>query len=219
MSDDKRLREGAGHVLDRVLDEELSALVDGELDAQRSSALRTRAAAEPALAERIAAFEGVGERLRARPGRELGSAARARLRVELTARIAGDRGDSAGDEPPEFGAARRGQSGALARLPSRRRWLGPALGAVAAAALALFFVLGRASPPTLPGGQATPDFRAAQADEAAGAGEAAPIPEEEIELYAVALELETLADEDFYLIDNLELLEWMARQANEDRSG
>jgi anti-sigma factor RsiW len=128
--------------LDDGLDEELSALIDGELPAARAEALRARVAAEPVLAARLRELESVDLALRALPEAQ----PHARLRARVRDRIAGDAGD---------GAAK----GRLIRLPL---WGGAALAAAAAVA---FFLL---SPGTT-GVPVGPDAGAALEPDLAGA--------------------------------------------------
>jgi anti-sigma factor RsiW len=54
-----------------VLDEELSAFLDGELEPARAEALRARLARSPALAARLAALRRVDDGLRALPARDV----------------------------------------------------------------------------------------------------------------------------------------------------
>lgn len=106
---------------DRALDEDLSALLDGELDEARAGELRAMIAAEPALAARLAELESVGARLRELPlpsDTEL-------LRAGLQQKI---------DAESRAGAAPSG-----GRSSSRAAW---AAGMSLAAALALYLVLG-----------------------------------------------------------------------------
>ncbi len=117
---------------DMTLDEDLSALLDGELSPERESGLRARIAGEPALAARLAELERVDVALRAMPtvatSPELGASLRAKLEAE-------------GSAPDDN----------VQSLDDRRRlapgWIGGAL--AAAAALALYLALSSGSNPVL----------------------------------------------------------------------
>ncbi|MCP4038491.1 MAG: hypothetical protein GY944_24260 [bacterium] len=60
-------------------DRELSALIDGELSPERERELRREIASDPALAQRVGAFESVDEQLRALEAPALPADLRARL--------------------------------------------------------------------------------------------------------------------------------------------
>ncbi len=182
-------------------DEDLSALVDGELDAQASAALREGSATDVALARRLAAFEGVGEALRSTPTHPPEDAALERIRL----RIATQTGEARSDQ------AARGRGARLAP-PRRRRalWAGAVGAAVLAASFALLVLAGGEGPVPIP------DPQVARAP--------APAPElVETELLAsasdeelgIAFELETLSD--FEVIEQLELLELMAALESPER--
>lgn len=128
MTDDPRI---PGE-LDEVLDEELSALVDGELAPERAAELTARAEHEPRLRERIAAFERVDAALRAIPEPALSP----RLEAGLRDRIA------RAEREPEAGRA-------APRRPGRLRRLAVGTGLAAAAALALAVLL-ELHPPVVP---------------------------------------------------------------------
>ncbi len=104
------------------LDEDLSALLDGELSPQRESELRARMVGEPALAARLAELERVDLALRAMsaeaPSPELRASLRAKLEAAATAPA---------DNPRSVTHPRR-------LLPS---WAGGTLAAAAALALYL----------------------------------------------------------------------------------
>ncbi|MEE2674902.1 MAG: hypothetical protein VX466_13955 [Myxococcota bacterium] len=74
---------------DVTLNEDLSALLDGELSPEREAELRVRIGREPALAARLAELERVDLALRAMPteagSAELGASLRAKLEAEGTA--------------------------------------------------------------------------------------------------------------------------------------
>ena len=174
-------------------DEDLSALVDGELAAEASAALRERSATEVALARRLAAFEGVGEALQSTPIRPPEDAALERIRRQLAKQTGEARSDP----------AKLGRNARLA-LPRRRRalWAGAVGAAVLAASLALLFLVR---------GEGSVAIRDPQI---ARAPVSVPEPETEIlasasdEELGIAFELETLSD--FEVIEQLELLELMA---------
>jgi anti-sigma factor RsiW len=173
--------------LDRTLDEDLSALIDGELAPEREALLRARIAAEPALARRLAELQGVSEALRALP--EL--APSSRLREQLRARML------AGDAD----AAR-----------SRRRSAAPWIGVAAALAASLVLVVVLAAREGLltarEGLLATEEGGMAPESEPAEiASELEAATDEEI---GIALEYDTLSE--LELIEELDVLEWMAER-------
>ncbi len=106
------------------LDEDLSALLDGELSPQRESELRARMVGEPALAARLAELERVDLALRAMPAEAPSPELRASLRAKLEAAAT-----APADNPRSVTHPRR-------LLPS---WAGGTL--AAAAALALYLVV------------------------------------------------------------------------------
>ncbi|MDJ0787835.1 MAG: RseA family anti-sigma factor, partial [Myxococcota bacterium] len=75
------------------LDEQLSALIDGELDEAAAARLRQQIDASPELRQRFLALRGVDERVRGLAGPAVPSDLHARLR----ARIDGDDGDTGRD--------------------------------------------------------------------------------------------------------------------------
>jgi hypothetical protein len=181
-----------------ALGEELSALVDGELDPEREAQLRARAAREPELARRLESFQRLDAALRALPGSEVSDDLAARLRERIVS------------EPARV-------------IPLRRRlitWGAPA--AALAAGLLLVLVLSRGPGPGEEEATSVPLVRVpvpspVPAPESAGPEppsettgpaldlEFAEVPEEEL---GVAVELDTLAD--FEVIEQLELLELLA---------
>lgn len=104
------------------LDEDLSALLDGELSPQRESELRARMVGEPALAARLAELERVDLALRAMPAEAPSPELRASLRAKLEAAAT-----APADNPRSVTHPRR-------LLPS---WAGGTLAAAAALALYL----------------------------------------------------------------------------------
>jgi hypothetical protein len=202
-------------------DEELSAFLDGELDAAREAAVRAALAEDPALRARLEALGAVDEGLRALPGRPVPEDLHDRLRARI-------RADAS---PP-----------ARARGPRRRRlrWA-PAVAAAAAAAVALLLLVGRPGPreaeriaevppaseglPKVaevpPASEGVPKVAEVppEPEEAPRIVEA-PAPEVEIadatdEELEVALEWETL--QDLELLEHLEILEAMAAQEGRGR--
>jgi hypothetical protein len=124
------------HDGDGVLDEELSALLDGELAPAREAELRARAAREPELAARLAALRGVGAALRGLPGPAVPPDLLARVKQAAAAPAAPvELDDDARRRLAEVRAglsSARRRAGRRGRAP-RRRWLA-ALGALATAA-------------------------------------------------------------------------------------
>ena len=104
------------------LDQDLSALLDGELSPQRESELRARMVGEPALAARLAELERVDLALRAMPAEAPSPGLRASLRAKLEAAAT-----APADNPRSVTHPRR-------LLPS---WAGGTLAAAAALALYL----------------------------------------------------------------------------------
>lgn len=208
-----------------AFDEDLSALLDGELAPPREQELRGHLAGCAQCSARAAALREVDDALRALPAPPLPAGLEARLRARLHEERR-EAATSAG--PPQRGSPRR-----------RRRWVAwSAIGSAAAASLALYLVSGRdASPPRearAPGEAPSAELARREAPAvpaprgtaeraggetrlgvqagtppAAAAAEPAPelggVPEEEL---ALALELDTLAD--LELLESLELVERLA---------
>ncbi len=166
--------------MNEILDEELSALIDGELEPEREALLRARIAAEPDLAARVASFEGVDARLRGLPQPALSPDAAAALRARIET-----------EQKPR-------------RLPA---WSAGALAAAAAVAVYLVMPGSQPTPGTSSPGSSSPG---SSSPGSAGAPEVglAQASDEEI---GIALDYETLAD--LEVIEDLELLEWMAEQS------
>ena len=192
-------------------EEELSAYLDGELDAEREAQVRAELARRPALTARLAELREVDARLRALPA----AAAPDDLRARLQERI---------------DAQERRASGWTARAPTRRsRWLSApriAAAAVAAAAVALMILVGRpvsdrstervvAEPvpevPTRIVEQPVPEVPTRVVAEAPPVDLSAA-NDEELE---IAMDWEML--EDLEVIEELELLEEMVAQADRGR--
>ncbi len=110
------------------LDEDLSALLDGELSPQRESELRARMVGEPALAARLAELERVDLALRAMPAEAPSPELRGSLREKLEAAAT-----APADNP-------RSVTDRSRLLPS---WAGGTL--AAAAALALYLAVSSGS--------------------------------------------------------------------------
>jgi anti-sigma factor RsiW len=181
---------------DATLEEDLSALLDGELSAERESELRARVDGEPALAARLAELERIDVALRAMPREapspELRASLRARLEGERTAPADNVRSLEAGARFPETGVRPLQKSPRLA--PS---WISMAIAAAAALALYLAVSSGSDREPAR-----IADSLHAEGSLADAEGSLADATDEEI---GIALEYETLADLD--VIEDLELLE------------
>lgn len=125
-------------------DEDLSAWIDGELDAEREAEVREHASGCVRCAARVDALRAVDARLRAAAARPIDPARLARLRERIAGAQSGAR------EP----IARRAP-------PRRTRWILPAAAAAAAAAFAALVVpslLERSRPPLeLAGRAAAPE--------------------------------------------------------------
>jgi anti-sigma factor RsiW len=115
-------------------DADLSALIDGELDADREAELRARLAADSALAARFEALSEIDLRLRALSREEPSSEQLDRVRAALERRLA-DAGPAA-------------TTGRLIELRPRARVLAP-IAAALAASLALYLGLSGPSEPGL----------------------------------------------------------------------
>lgn len=170
------------------IDALLSMLVDGELDAQEESKLRERIAREPALAERLAAFERVGDALRALPTPAVPADLAVRMRAKLAEQ---QRRETSPATTATARAARRPRRAPPRR--SRRVWAAAAGLSAAAAALALYLVLPSGVP--LP----SPEVPEAQRSLLASAGE---------DELGIALYYDELVD--LELLEQFELLEILA---------
>jgi len=160
-------------------DENLSALLDGELSEEREAEVRGHVAACPHCAPRLEALRRVDRLLAAAPAPPLPSDLRARLGARI--------------------AAEPGRRQPRIRRPRLRRFGPPALGFAAAAAAALALYLG------VRGGE-TPLGAGAPARQIAQTAPAMPLELEDIsaEDLAIVLEIETV--EDLEVIANLDLL-------------
>lgn len=133
------------------LDEDLSALLDGELAPEREAELRARIAEAPALAARLTELERVDAGLRALPTTEASPALRDGLRAKLEAE-----GRGAADDVPSLDARRR----------VARGWIGAAL--AAAAALVLYLAVPGRGPVEVPDSRPAADALAEATDEEIG---------------------------------------------------
>ena len=190
-----------------AFDEDLSALLDGELAPAREAELRAHVASCPRCTQHLARLARADEALRALPAAEVP----ADLATRLRARIEEEGGRS---------SAARGAAPSRRATPRRRRWIPLAAGALAAAAaLALYLLVAR---PRVEETQVAEREEPAPEREVATreiplqppAQEVAPGPELEAiqaasdEELAVALDLDTLADLD--VIERLDVLEQLA---------
>ena len=168
-------------------DEDLSALLDGELSPEREAQLRARMAREPDLTECFALLAQADQQVRSLAGATLAPERLAGLRAALDRRLAG-RGEESSS------------TGRVLSLPRAVRWMAPAAAALAAG-LTLYLALERT-----PEGPATPETASEpRAETRPPSGELARLSEEEI---AIALDYETLSD--FEVIEQLEFLELLA---------
>jgi anti-sigma factor RsiW len=117
-------REDLDEDLDEGLDEEISAMIDGELGAEREAALRERLAGDPQLVARLAALERVDAALVALPAEEPSLELRESLRTRI------------GAEPARARPRRR----------VRRAWAGAAF----AASLAMYWIVSGSGSSTSP---------------------------------------------------------------------
>jgi anti-sigma factor RsiW len=166
---------------------DLSALLDGELDAPREALLRTHLESCAGCSRRARALRGADEALRALPSHEAPADLRARLQTRIEAESAAASGVRATRHVEV--AARPSQ-----RRPRSRARSVALLALGAAAALALYLTIAPGERPLPRAGSPEPRLATAADLEAASP--------DELEL---ALELETV--EDMEVIRNLELLE------------
>ncbi len=120
-------------------DDDLSALLDGQLDATRAAAVRAHAESCRDCAQRLAALRGVDAALRSVAAAPLDATRSARMRTALAASL---RDEANGAAP--------GASPLHRTPPRRRRWLAPVGFAAAAAAAATLFLVMRTQPPVAP---------------------------------------------------------------------
>lgn len=141
-----------GAAIDPVLDEDLSALLDGELDAGRASELTTRVSSDPRLARRLEAFRSVDEGL---------VALRRGVSPEVVSRLRA--GVASAAARPEVPAGRKRRRSRLLRFAS------PAAALAAGLALYLVVEISRGpSPPDGGPGTETPKPLAAASEEEIG---------------------------------------------------
>ncbi len=189
----------------RAFDEDLSALIDGELGAQRRAEVLAHVAACSGCSARLAALRAVDGALTSLPAPAVAPDLHARLARRLVAERSADRA-----RPPGLRSRR------AARLLS--------LPAAAAAALALYLALRAPSPPAVPvepeavpvakapsaapvePEPATPPRIAERTPQPPAEGELESLGTEDL---AVVLDLETI--EDLPVIANLEVLERLLR--------
>jgi hypothetical protein len=126
-------------------DDDLSALLDGQLDAKRAADVQAHAESCRDCAQRLAALRGVDTALRHMAAAPLDASRRERMRSAVAM---GLRDEASG--------AAQGASPQQRTAPRRRRWLVPAGFAAAAAAATALFVVTRTQPPV-----ATPTERVA----------------------------------------------------------
>lgn len=184
---------------DRELDQELSALIDGELPPARAREVREEVEADPALSERLAGFESVGELLQSLPRPELPNDLRARLQERI------DQVESSPSPSPASLEPRRPG-------PSRWRFGAPLVAALASGLMAVW--LGRPQPETE---VERSDFTLSDANDrdlaASDSLDAGPaIENASDEELAIAFELETLRELD--VIWELDLLEALLAMEN-----
>ena len=120
-------------------EDDLSALLDGQLDAMRAAEVRTHAESCRDCAQRLAALRGVDAALRRMAAAPLDATRRERMRSALAASL---RAEASG--------ASQGASPLHRTPPRRRRWLAPAGLAAASAAAAALFLVTRTQPPVAP---------------------------------------------------------------------
>jgi anti-sigma factor RsiW len=229
----------------RAFEEDLSALLDGELEAAREAEVRAHAAGCTRCAERLARLTRVDEALRSLPEAETPADLAERLRVRLdeerrrSSASAEDRGRSLLQGRSSNEARRRSSDEARDEVggrssdarqappshrppPRRRRWIplaGTAL--AAAAALALYLVVGRPRPAGEEPMLAERERPAPEREIARREPPPEPLPDELVsgpeleaiqaasdEELALALDLDTLAD--FAVIERLHVLEQLA---------
>jgi len=201
----------------RAFEEDLSALLDGELEPAREAEVRAHTAGCARCAAHLARLARVDEALRSLPDTETPADLAERLRMRLdeerrrSSASAEDRGRSldARQAPPSH----RPQ-------PRRRHWI-PFAATALAAALALYLVFGRPRPageePTLAERERTaPEPEIARrevppqplSEELVSGPELEAIRAASDEELALALDLDTLADLD--VIERLDVLEQLA---------
>jgi hypothetical protein len=217
----------------RAFEEDLSALLDGELEPAREAEVRAHTAGCARCAERLARLARVDEALRSLPDTETPSDLAERLRVRLdeerrrSSASAEDRGRSlprgrSSDEGRRRSLDARQAPPSHRPPPRRRRWIPLAATALAAAAaLALYLVFGRPRPageePTLAERERTapePEIAGREvptqplSEELVSGPELGAIRAASDEELALALDLDTLADLD--VIERLDVLEQLA---------
>jgi anti-sigma factor RsiW len=199
---------------EQELDQDLSALLDGELDENQARSLRERIRNEPALAERFAVLGGLDETLRGlgttSHSSERVTGVRAELQRRMDAESAEARGEGEGEGLPDAAGPGIGDQASAPVLTLRRQnaWMLP-LGAALAAGLVLYLSVGpspdpppESAVPEAPGEGHSPGLAAVPSLQAT------PLDSASDEDLAIALEYETLAD--YEVIEQLDMLELIA---------
>ncbi len=135
---DRRRRSDESTIAERCapFDDDLSALLDGQLDAPRAADVRAHARVVRDCARRLAALRGVDTALRHIAAAPLDASRRERMRSAVAMGLRDEASGAAQCASP------------LQRTPPRRRrWLVPAGFAAAAAAAAAIFFVTRTQPP------------------------------------------------------------------------
>lgn len=194
---------------DEDLDRELSALLDGELNATRARQLREEIEADPRLRERLAELESVDERLRALPRAPLPAQLGARLRERTRQREGHRHQEHQQHQEHQEHQEPEDQHGHTTGWPSASivRW-GVPLAAALAAGLGALWLIWPVSEPSESVGPNT--VQRSDPD---------TVPDDSSdEEIAIALELATLRDLD--LIQELDLLEaLLAMETAKEGSG
>ena len=164
-------------------DEDLSALLDGELDAARAAELRAHLDGCADCRARLAAWRGVDAALRGL----VAPAVRPELAASMAARLGAERAASGAPAQPQVQPLRRTPSRPAVDPSARsagggrrvRRGAMPVwLGALAAAAVLAFLVLPRVPERTrLPGGQGAPPNDVARRESVARQAPPLPVPQ------------------------------------------
>lgn len=206
---DEGADDGAGNGGD-PRDEQLSAYLDGELEAGEEQELRAALQASPALAQRLARLARVDEELRGLAARPVPERLPERLRAGLQARIEAESAERVAETQPRSLGPRR--------TPQRsRRWLRPALAAAAAAVLALIVLpwLGAEGPGPTPSRVAE---GVVEATDPVALPEPTRTPLEALEPSPVEIAT-ALAIEEESDLDVIEMLDWLEELGDLEASG
>lgn len=234
-----RAEVGAHEVVNEArLDEDLSALVDRELEPDREAAVRRVLARDPALRDRADAFAKLDDALRALPRPPLPSDLHARTRARIAEAIRADAQTDRDARPIDAATSTPGRDRSAnttllrGRRPALVRWATPL--AALAAGIALLLWLGTSPPARRDEAPQPAIARAPEVGPRAGARPSAiarareatvversePLDEVDAELaqcsdeeLAVAMEFELLNELD--VIWQLEALEALAARASE----